>query len=392
MLCTGVGRAQKGAVENGDRKLGAQNTEAVYSAKSAPGAPTPEGRASLQEVFTFDPRVDLRWNRFVDRREDASVFHTAGWLEALRRTYGYEPVVYTTSPPGAELSDGLIFCRIDTWLSGKRLVSLPFSDHSALLVDDEEVLHQMLLSVREQVTANRWRYVELRPVRQRVLDGSDFRKAATYYWHKLSLDRDLDQIYKGFHKSCVQRKIRRAEREGLTYSEGRSAAEIEQFYRLLLLTHRRHGIPPQPLSWFRNLVDSFGPNLKIRLASKNGRALASIVTLTYKQSMVYKYGCSDAAHHNLGGMIFLLWKAIQEAKGSKLRELDLGRSDCDNPGLISFKENLGAERGMLTYCGYPERARPDPSRWDMKAARKICTRLPAPALTTMGRLLYRHMG
>ena len=372
--------------------MGAQNPEAVYSAKSVAGAPLPAGRAPLQQAFTFDPRTDPRWNRFLDRREDASVFHSAGWLEALRRTYGYEPVVYTTSPPGDELQAGLIFCRVDTWLSGKRLVSLPFSDHAAMLVDDEEILRQVLLQAREQVTANRCRYIEVRPTRERVPAGSEFRKAATYYWHKLSLDRDLDEIYKGFHKSCVQRKIRRAEREGLAYTEGRSAAEIEQFYRLLLLTHRRHGIPPQPLSWFRNLMECFGPNIKIRVASKDGHALASIITLTYKQSMVYKYGCSDAAHHNLGGMIFLLWKAIQEGQSCKLKELDLGRSDCDNPGLVSFKENLGATRSTLTYCGYPARVRPDPGRWDMRAARKICSRLPAPALTTMGRLLYRHMG
>lgn len=389
MLSIGV---RRGIVEDGESKLSAQKTEAGYSAKSGPGAAMPAGKTSVQECFTFDPGTDPRWNRFLERRGDASVFHTAGWLEALRRTYGYEPMVYTTSSPGEELRDGLVFCRIDTWLSGRRLVSLPFSDHAAILVDDENLLRQMLLRVREQVTAKQWRYVELRPIRLRMLDNSEFRKSATYYWHRLSLNRDLDEIYKRFHKSCVQRKIRRAEREGLTYTEGRGPTEIEQFYRLLLVTHRRHGIPPQPLAWFRNLVECFGSNIKIRLASKDGVALASIVTLTYKQSMVYKYGCSDAAYHNLGGMIFLLWRAIRDAKSSNLMELDLGRSDCDNPGLISFKENLGATRSTLTYCGYPGTVRPDPSRWDMKTARKICTRLPAPALTTMGRLLYRHMG
>jgi hypothetical protein len=38
----------------------------------------------------------------------ASVFHTIAWLEALRQTYGYQPVVYTTSAPGNGLRNGIV--------------------------------------------------------------------------------------------------------------------------------------------------------------------------------------------------------------------------------------------------------------------------------------------
>jgi hypothetical protein len=64
---------------------------------------------NIQPVSRFcchhlDPTNDSRWAEFVERHPRASVFHTVGWLEALRRTYGYEPVAYTTSSPTGDLN------------------------------------------------------------------------------------------------------------------------------------------------------------------------------------------------------------------------------------------------------------------------------------------------
>src|SRR5438034_5555456 len=93
--------------------------------------------------------------------------------------------------------------------------------------------------------------------------------------------------------------------------------------------------------------------MKLRIASKAGQPIASIVTLSFRDVLVYKYGCSDERFHNLGGMHLLLWKAIQEGKSNGAREFDLGRSDRDNPGLITFKDRWGATRSQLTYWRYP---------------------------------------
>ena len=49
--------------------------------------------------------------KFLEKHPAASIFHTPGWLEALRRTYGYEPVAFTTSPPGHPLTNGSPFCQ-----------------------------------------------------------------------------------------------------------------------------------------------------------------------------------------------------------------------------------------------------------------------------------------
>jgi hypothetical protein len=89
-------------------------------------------------VYRLNPLEDPRWDRLVARHPLASIFHTAGWLRALRLTYGYEPVALTTSPPGDELHDALVYCRVRSWITGRRIVSLPFTDHCDPLVEHIE--------------------------------------------------------------------------------------------------------------------------------------------------------------------------------------------------------------------------------------------------------------
>ena len=211
--------------------------------------------------------------------------------------------------------------------------------------------------------------------------------------HRLDLRAEATEIFRRFHPSSTQRAIRRAEREGLTYEAGTSDRLLASFYGLLRMTRRRHGLPPQPLAWFRNLVACLGDRVAIHVASKDGQPIASILTLSFKKTMFYKYGGSDASHHRLGGMPFLFWRVIQDAQARGFVELDLGRSDLDQPGLIAFKDHLGATRSTLTYYRYP-RDSVDAARsgWMSRAARGVFAHLPDAALDLAGRLLYKHLG
>ena len=295
----------------------------------------------LPDVHVLDPLTDARWTDLLERHPRASVFHSRGWLEALKRTYGYEPIVLTTTANGP-LENGLALCRVKTWLA-RRLVSLPFSDHCDPLIDRPEDLEAVIEFLAGEMEKERWRSLELRP---RCSQPPGLVSGSCYCLHTLDLTRPAEQIFDGFHASSTRRAIRRAEREGLSYEAGTSEQLLSAFYRLLRLTRRRHGLPPQPMAWFRNVLVAClrltRRSPTIHLASKDGVPIAGILTLSFNKTMVYKYGGSAAAYHPLGGMPFLFWRAIQAAKALGVEELDLGRSDLDQPGLIAFKAHLGA--------------------------------------------------
>lgn len=344
-------------------------------------------------VHQVDPIRDPRWAEFVDRHPRASVFHTPGWLAALHRTYGYEPLVYTTAAPQAELTDGLVFCRVRSRLTGKRMVSLPFSDHCEALVDNADDLDCLLDSLERESKSNGWKYIEMRPVSPLPEHRAGFGTAQVYHLHRIDLRPELTALFRSFAKTGCQQKIRRAERMELTYDEGRSDVLLKKFYGLLLKTRRRQRLPPQPMKWFHNLMQCLGEKLKIRVVSKDGVPVASLLTLAHACTVVDKYGCSDERLHNLGGMPFLFWKTIEEAKDLGLSGFDLGRSDREAHGLISFKDGWCAARSTLTYYRCPPCPSESPAEgWKSRMAKSVFQRLPDPVLTAAGNLLYRHIG
>lgn len=348
--------------------------------------------ADAQRVYQFDPLRDSRWEAFVNNCSQSSVFHSLNWLRALRAVYEYDPIVVTTSPPNAPLTNGLVLCRVCSWLTGARFVSLPFSDHCEPLVSSSEELAVLLSYLRRYVDEEAWKYVELRPISVEPDSSTHFGKHLTYSFHRLNLNRSREDIFRSFHKDCVQRKIRRAEKEQLRYEEGTSEALLQTFYRLMTMTRRRLSLPPQPLDWFQGLLAAFGSNIKIRVASAGHIPVASIITLSHKSTMTYKYGCSDADFNKLGGMALLFWKTIQEAKADGYCELDLGRSDSDNLGLIAFKNHWGATETSITYWKYPQQPPAGLSFWQHKLVKRGISSMPRVVLRTLGKLLYKHIG
>jgi CelD/BcsL family acetyltransferase involved in cellulose biosynthesis len=346
----------------------------------------------IVNIHIVNPLLDSRWDNLVARHPKASAFHQRGWLEALARTYGYEPLVLTTTPAGEPLENGLVLCRVSSWITGTRLVSLPFADHCEPLVDDRGQSQEIIKWLRTECDRQQGRYVELRPLS--ALDAENGLQASGSYWfHELDLRPSLDQIFQGLHKNSFRRKIHRAETERVSYEQGRSEQLVEEFYRLVQKTRRRHRLMPQPRTWFRNLVDSMGDKIQIRLARKSGTPIAAILTLRHRSTVIYKYGCSDTRFHHLGGMPLLFWRLIEESKASGAEQIDWGRSDLDNQGLIVFKDRLGARRKSLTYYRYTrtERRRVD-TFGGSRTMRQFFSLLPDVASSAAARVFYRHIG
>lgn len=343
-------------------------------------------------VYEIDPLIDERWEDLLQNHPQASVFHTRGWLTALKRTYGYIPSAFTTSQPGAPLTNGVPFCKVNGLFGNRRLVSLPFSDHCEPLVQTAEQLKCILDYVQHGCGMEGWDYAEIRPKNAGLPVSTGFSNSQSFCLHTLNLKRGLEAIFQSTHKNCAQRKIRRAGREGLAYEEGATDSLLRKFYRLLVMTRRRHGVPIQPMAWFENLIHCLSANLSIQIASKDARPIAGILTIRFKNTLVYKYGCSDHGFNPLGGMQFLLWQAIRRAHLDGLRDFDMGRSDCDSASLIAFKDRWGATKTELTYLRYAATCDQLGAVRPGRISRLVLSHAPGTLLQMAGRALYKYMG
>jgi len=68
---------------------------------------------------------------------------------------------FNNSAPGEQLTNGIVLCRIKSWITGTRMVSLPFSDHCQPLVDDSETLETLMFSLKSDLENEKWKYIEV---------------------------------------------------------------------------------------------------------------------------------------------------------------------------------------------------------------------------------------
>lgn len=344
-------------------------------------------------LYSLDPISDDRWTCLAASHPKASVFHQPGWIKALTKTYGFRAMAITTTPPEKQLADGLVFCEVKSWITGDRLVSLPFTDHTEPLLDDKAACAEIVEWMRRECRHRSQRYVELRPLSEDMRCDRPLVQSQSFWLHTLNLAPSLEQLFRNLHRSCIQRRIQHAARQDLTYERSNSDELVHDFYELLVMTRRRFRLLPQPRAWFSNLMSCMRPNAEIRLLRKDGKAIAAILTLRHRGTMVYKYGCSDEKFHSLAGMPLLFWKLIEESKAEGIEEIDFGRTELENQGLIRFKDRLGAASRRINYLRYAASVREvSGAKANSPLAAAIFSVLPNLLSSQFGRLIYRHIG
>lgn len=348
------------------------------------------------KFYQIDPTKDARWVELVDWHPKASVFHSVTWLKALQNTYDYEPMAFTTSSPSEELKNGILFCQVDSWLTGRRLVSLPFSDHCEPLCDSGRDINSLMSYSKGALDRQACQYVEIRPISEEFGEAAatmGFGPEGSYFLHVVDLRPNLDGIFRSFDKDSVQRRIQRAERAGLVEKCGTSKDLLKTFYDLFVTTRGRHRVPPPPYSWFQNLVQSQGKALQIRVAYNADIPIAAILTLRFRTTGYFKYGCSDVRFNKFGATPWLLWKAIAAAKSDGALEFDMGRTQSANSGLLKFKNHWVPQPKRLVYWKFPSFPSFDSQgSWKLGVAQRIFSSMPQKLLAITGRLVYRHIG
>jgi hypothetical protein len=293
---------------------------------------------------------------------------------------------------GDRLSFLMPFMEIRSLLTGARGISLPFTDQCTPYALDRQSLQDAVPCVMDYGKKAKWRYIEWR-------DAGFFPESVTpsevYFTHVLDLAGTEADLFSRLADSN-KRNIRKAVREGLTIKIQQSLDSLRLFYRLNCHTRKRHGLPPQPFSFFKNVFDhiiSKGHGIVVSAFHSNEVIAASVYFHFGKQS-IFKYGASDQARQNLRPNNLIMWEAIRWYRNRNYATLDLGRTAADDQGLLRYKRIWGTKESPLKYCRYDcQRSiflAHSPRRdYDLK---RLFARTPESILRVIGRLAYRHIG
>ncbi len=188
------------------------------------------------------------WDAMVMAHPQSSFFHGSAWARVLSDSYGFKPR-YLTLTSERHLNALLPLMEIDSVLTGRRGVSLPFTDFCEPLSSELFPFPGMFQELIEYGQSRHWKYVECRGG-QAPVEGAP--SSLAYYGHELELIADETRLFAGFHDG-VRRAIRKAQSSGLSVEVSGTEAAVRTFYRLHCRTRRKHGLPPQPFTFFRNI-------------------------------------------------------------------------------------------------------------------------------------------
>jgi CelD/BcsL family acetyltransferase involved in cellulose biosynthesis len=336
----------------------------------------------MQRLSIDDPR----WRDFVARHPDATPFHDPAWASLLAECYGMSGFVMAQVDESEAVTAGIpVLAPPRLPRRARRLVSLPFTDSLAPLVDmaGADSFAAEANAMRHELGISR---IELRG----AFGGAD-RAYASAVIHKLSLVEDPETVARSFTKG-KRRDVRASERKGLDVRRAESEQDLtETYFQLHLETRRRLGVPSQPkrffrLLWHRLLEPGRGFTLIVR---QHGDAVAGAVFLVGNGTIVYKYSASDARRRSDMPNDLLIWSAIKEACQGGLTRFDFGRSELAAVGLRQFKSRWGAVEEPLVYSMIGEADGTAGSRGnDMLGT--VLRRAPVWVTRATGELLYRY--
>jgi CelD/BcsL family acetyltransferase involved in cellulose biosynthesis len=356
------------------------------STLDAPASVLPE-RAAVVELQLSD----LRWRTFAASHPAALVFHRPAWAEMIVDCYGYRPFVLACLDADGRITGGLPVIEVRSLRRHLRWVALPFADLCPPLLSPDLSTETLTRALDD---ARRAAGVPALEVRAALAGPANAHLHSDAVIHTTRLERDPDALFARFHRSQVQRNVRRAEREQkISIRRADNARDLTRsFYGLHVQTRRRQGMPVQPRRFFEALWTYLlepGDGYLL-LAYADGEPVAGAVFLAGTSTITYKYGASDAAFWRLRPNHLLFWHALRGACENGYRWFDFGRSDLPDRGLRAFKSGWAAEERPLLYTTLAERAPEDGSGRGLAAARALLRRSPGWACRVAGELFYRY--
>lgn len=299
-------------------------------------------------------------------------------------TYGFTPVWQ------AAKGSFLPLMEVNSWLTGRRGIALPFTDDCAPLCASQDDFEPLFRGALELGRARSWKTIELRGGRKFLGEAP---ASLAFYGHQLDLKAGEAKLFENLDGS-IRQGVRKAAKDGVTVEVANTEEAVRQFYDLQCLTRKKHGLPPQPLEFFLNIwrhILSQNQGIVV-LAGWQGQKIAGAVYFYLGGRAIYKYGASDHRRQQLRPNNLVMWEAIKWLAKNGAMTLDLGKTSLANEGLRRFKLNLGAVEHPVEYVKFNLQT----SRYEVETDaitgwhNRLFRAMPVFASRQAGRMLYKH--
>jgi FemAB-related protein (PEP-CTERM system-associated) len=353
--------------------------------------------ASEAKIDIIRSIADLpdEWDSYIDSHLHGVFSHRRLWLGIISDVYNFECHALIARDGMAAVVGILPAMVVRSRLTGKRMVSAPFSFTCGPLADNSGIEALLLERAQTATQTLGLGYLEIKSDRSLSLPEEPFTVHYGFKTYRLTLESSEDELWRGLHKSMVQRGINKAKREGVTVEASERPDESDLFDYLNRVTCRKHGIPAQPREFFDRVWSQLILEGKADclIASHESRKIAAVIVFYDKHKAIYMYGGSLPDSLSLRPNHLLLWNAVLRAKARGCTEFDFGRVSVENSSLAEFKKRWGAEEVPLMYYYWPKKrgvGSADRKSLKVTISTFLFSKMPL-SLTRHMSWLYRHL-
>lgn len=300
----------------------------------------------------------------------SNIFQHPNWQKTLQETYGYKTKKFL------EGDSEITLMEVNRFIS-KKYVAFPFSDWC---FENEKI------DIKSLPKDQKFQ------IRGGICDENFITEK--FLVHDISLIETEDEIFMRF-EGKTRRNIKKAIKNNLDVNVLTDKDSLKIFMQHNYETRRKHGLPPQPDSFFENfykniISEKMGATV---IVSQKGTPVSSSILMFWDENVYYKYGASDPNYLNLRPNDLMFWEIIKWAKGEGFKNLNLGKTDIDAEGLIRFKRSLGTTVKTINYYEFPKSQDSDGEGESIiKKLEPHIQKMPIGLLRFIGNSIYKYFG
>ena len=302
-----------------------------------------------------DATNQKKWDKFVTSHEEANFLQSWAWGD-FHESRG-KTVIRRVAVDDDSKILGAYVGQVET---ARRGTYMAIAGGPILDWSNKKLVKAIFEDMREQGEANHCVFVRIRP---QITEGEKNRKlfanlglkSAPMYLSVefagvLDLHKNEEEILAGAAQG-LRRKIRKANKTGITVEVSTDPKDIKKFYEIQLETAARHKFVEFSEDFLQKQFEAFAKydEVKLYTAKLDGKILAQNFMIFYGKEASYHYGVSTELGTKYSGAPLLHMQAMRDAREQGITRYNFwGITGLDETkhrfyGVSQFKRSFGVD-------------------------------------------------
>ncbi len=340
----------------------------------------------MAEIKKITEEIYIKWDEYVDNHPDSNFFQLSGWKKVIEQSFPYKPHYYYLDV-GGKIKGILPLFFINSWFSGKFLISVPFGVYGGILADNYEIskkLHKKALSIARELEVD---FLELRSEKKNAITTIS---SELYFKFQQKLYDDPEKNWTTLPKE-TRRLVRRAREHGLCTSFSRE--NLNDFYHIYCSSVRNLGTPVFSKKYFKNILQSFPDSAVFSHVLFGDKIITSMLNFHFKDRVMPYYIGGLKEYFKLNSNNIMFWDVIEYGIKNNYKLVDFGRSKA-NTGAYHFKRHFGMKPQPLFYhydlIKAKEKPQINPTNPSYKRMINAWKKMPLRVTKLMGPIIIRN--